>query len=125
MIVFLIIGGALGILTIILSFIELLPFFKAVSQLNRYTNCHGIGAKLVYPIRLISLLPKAAPVLLDIGIAFLCGSIGLSGGVTGALIGLIISATASLLVKFFRHVILPGLNRTRAEDLRDWRLAHE
>ncbi len=106
----LIIGASVAIVNVVLTYTELMPFFQAIKQLNEYTSKHGsIYNRCVYPFRFISILPKAAPLLLDATIAVICGSIGLSGGVYGALIGITIGFSASMLVKFHRHFIAPKM----------------
>jgi hypothetical protein len=105
----LVIGAVIAIVNVVLTYTELIPFFKSVKQLNQYTARRGIGARLVYPIRFISLMPKLTPLVLDATIAIIAGSIGLGGGVYGALIGLTLGFTASLMVKIHRHFISPKI----------------
>lgn len=120
----LILGVLMGFLTVILSFIELVPFFNAVSQLNSYSKSRGPIAWIWYPFRLITLLPMCSPILLDVSVAMICGGIGLSGGPTAATIALVISASASLLVKFYRHILGPMFKKKHELDINDWRLAN-
>ena len=108
MIVLLLIGFAIAIATIIMSYIELVPFFKAINQLNSFTTKYPtINNRMLYPVRFISLLKLALPVALDIILAAACGLIGLGGGVIGALIGLMISFIASCMLKIHRYYIAP------------------
>jgi hypothetical protein len=104
------IGAIIAIINVILTYNELMPFFKALKQLNYYSTTYPtIRNRMAYPIRFISILPKAFPLVLDIIIAIMSGSIGLSGGVYGALIGLSIGFTASILVKIHRRFISPRI----------------
>jgi hypothetical protein len=104
------IGAIVAIVNVVLTYTELMPFFQAIKQLNEYTSRRGnIYNRMVYPFRFVSLLPKAAPLVLDAAIAMICGTVGLSGGVYGALIGLTLGFTASMLVKFHRHFIAPKM----------------
>lgn len=107
----LIIGCAIAILNVALTYLELLPWFKSLSHIPT----RGWANKMVYPFRWIGHLPKATPLALDGGVAVACGAIGLGGGVYGALIGLTIGFSASLLVKFHRHVIAPRLKEKEEE----------
>jgi hypothetical protein len=98
----------------------MLPFFRALKSLNVYTDKHSnIKNRMAYPFRFISILPKAAPIVLDVGVALAMGSIGMSGGVYGALIGLSIGFTASLLLKIHRHFISPRIKTNKDS----WKLA--
>jgi hypothetical protein len=120
----LIIGLVLMIFSIAMSFYELMGFFNAVGQLNRFTAkrrsfLKTVGSFLMYPFRLITLLPKLMPVALDAIIMVVCGSIGLNGGTTGAIIGLMASAIASILVRVYRR-----MNKHNSVSDEDWRLAH-
>lgn len=106
----LLVGGVIAIATVIMSYIELMPFLKALKQLNNYTsNLPTIRNRMMYLPRFISLLPMAWPPLMDIGLAAACGLLGLNGGVIGALIGLIISFAASVALKVHRHIIAPRM----------------
>lgn len=121
----LLVGCTMGIISIILSFIELMPWFKAVGKLNRFTAAQkgavkGTVAYMLYPFRFISLLPMASPLLLDSIVVLVAGGMGLSGGPTAATIALTISAAASLLVKIYRHLIAPR-NKREKNDLATWR----
>ena len=125
----LLIGCLMGIVSVILSFIELMPFFNSCARLNSYTKGRmhagllaGIFASFAWPFRFISLLPKAAPLLLDIVIVVAMGGIGLTGGPTAATISLTISSAASLLVKFYRHVLAPIARKKYVAYAEDWRL---
>lgn len=103
-------GALIAIINVILTFQELMPFLKAITQLHTYTKLNPSFANYFwYPVRFISILPKAMPLVLDTTIAIVCGSIGLGGGVYGALIGITIGFTASLLVKFYRRYISPKI----------------
>ncbi len=111
MIILLVIGAVLALATVVMSYIELIPFFKAMRQLNDYTEQYpSIKNKILYFPRFIVTLKYAGPVVFDTGIAVVCGLIGLSGGVIGALIGLTISFIASLMLKIHRHFIAPKLD---------------
>lgn len=103
----LIIGGVIAIATVVMTYLELIPFFKDLKELNMHTNT--FKDRIAYPFRFIGLLPKLFPVLIDIGISAGCSFIGLSGGVMGALIGLFIGFAASCMVKIHRHWISPRL----------------
>ena len=102
----LLIGGVVGISTVIMSYIELIPFLKALKQLNQRSE--SITDRLVYPVKFIGLLPLAWPTFVDLGLACACGFLGLNGGVLGCLIGLTISFAASCALKIHRHVIAPS-----------------
>ena len=105
-----IIGAVIAITNVILTYNELIPLFKSIKQLNAYTKTHPtFGNHFMYMFRFISLLPKASPLLLDVTIGVIAGSIGLSGGVYGALIGLTLGFTASLIVKIHRHFVDPKI----------------
>jgi hypothetical protein len=106
MYIILAIGSILAIINVVLTYNELLPFFKAVKQLNDYTNNNGVKDKLLYPFRFVTLIPKLFPLALDATIAIVCGMIGMGGGVFGALIGITMGFTASLLVKFNRKFVM-------------------
>lgn len=104
------IGALVAIINVVLTYTELMPFFKALKQLNSYTTTYGrFGDRILYPFRFVTILPKLLPLVLDISVALVCGCIGLSGGVYGALIGLTLGFTASLMVKFHRHFIAPKI----------------
>jgi hypothetical protein len=105
-----IVGACIAILNVVLTYVELIPFFQSISKLNSYTRMKpGVATWFKYPFRFISILPKAAPLALDGTIALVAGGIGLNGGVFGALIAITIGFTASLLVKVHRHWIAPRL----------------
>jgi len=98
------IGALVAIVNLMLTYVELLPFIKAVSQLNKFTKSKSNPYDwFLYPFRFCSILPKAFCLAIDVGIAVVCGSIGLNSGVFGALIGLSLGFTASLLVKAHRY----------------------
>jgi len=98
------IGAGVAIINLMLTYVELLPFITAVGQLNGYTKSHSNPVNWVlYPIRFTQILPKAFCLAIDVGIAVVCGGIGLNSGVFGALIGLSLGFTASLLVKAHRY----------------------
>jgi hypothetical protein len=101
MMMFLGIGAVIVVLTVIMSYLELIPFLKAIHTIPSVTT----GDRLLYPIRFITVLPLAWPALCDVGVAFICGSIGLNGGVMGALIGLMFSFTVSVAIKIHRHFV--------------------
>ncbi|MCK9429389.1 MAG: hypothetical protein M0R17_05255 [Candidatus Omnitrophica bacterium] len=120
MLIILCIGTLIAIINVILTYNEMLPFFKALKSLNVYTDKHSnIKNRMAYPFRFISILPKGAPIVLDVGVALAMGSIGMSGGVYGALIGLSIGFTASLLLKIHRHFISPRIKTNKDS----WKLA--
>jgi len=114
------IGGCIAISTVIMSYIELLPFFRALKQLNDYTtNNPSISNRLAYPVRFLSILRLAWPTVIDIVLACACGFLGLNGGVLGCLIGLTISFAASCALKVHRHFISPRLKSNST----NWRIA--
>jgi hypothetical protein len=105
-----IIGISISLINVVLTYNELIPFFAAIKQLNHFTTARpSFSNHFFYAFRFIAILPKAAPLLLDLAIGIIAGSIGLSGGVYGALIGLSIGFTASLLVKIHRHFVDPKI----------------
>ena len=114
------VGAVIAIINVVLTYYELMPFFKALKQLNSYTtsNPSTINGILYLP-RFITILPKTFPIILDVVIAVACGSIGLGGGVYGALIGLSIGFTASLLLKIHRHYISPRIKT----NTKTWRIS--
>lgn len=115
------IGSIIAIVNVILTYNELIPFFAALKQLNLFTSSHpSFKNKFMYAFRFLSLIPKLMPLALDILVALAAGSIGLSGGTYGALIGLTIGFTASLLIKFHKHFIAPNIKATST----NWRYSH-
>lgn len=115
----LLIGSIIAIVNVILTYNELIPFFAAVKQLNLYTDtCPSFINRFKYPFRFLTLTPKLMPLALDIIVAMAAGSIGLSGGTYGALIGLTIGFTASLLIKFHKHFVAPNI---KASNSTTWR----
>jgi hypothetical protein len=108
------------VVSIGMSFYELMGFFKAVGQLNHFTlKKRNFGNFFLYPFRFITLLPKLMPVALDALIIVICGSIGFNGGTIGGIIGLMASAVASILVRVYRR-----MNKNNGVSDEDWRLAH-
>lgn len=108
LLIMLLIGGVIAIATVVMSYLELIPFLRALKQLNTFTgNYPTFKNHLLYSFRFLSLLKLAYPVMIDVVLAGACGLIGLSGGVLGALIGLIISFSASVALKVHRHWISP------------------
>lgn len=106
----LVIGAVIAIINVVLTYNELIPWLSSLKQLKHYTETTGgIYNRLMYIPRFIYLLPKAKPLALDAIIAVVAGSIGFSGGVYGALIGLTIGFTASLLVKVHRKFVDPKI----------------
>lgn len=116
-----IIGAVIAITNVILTYNELIPFFTSIKQLNAYTKTYqSFSNHFMYMFRFISLLPKAAPLALDIIIGTVAGMIGLSGGVYGALISLTLGFTASLIVKIHRRFVDPKIKIQRGT----WKVAH-
>lgn len=109
MYIILAIGALIAIINVVLTYQELIPFFTAMKQLNIYTTNGKWIDRFLYPFRFITLIPKCVPLAIDATIAIVCGSIGLGGGVFGALIGITIGFTASLLVKVHRRYISPKI----------------
>ena len=110
MLIFLAIGAAIALATVIMSYMELMPWLKAVKQLNSYTQKYPTYLnKMVYPLRWLRLLKLAWPVIIDVGLSMCFGFIGLNGGVIGALIGLCISFFVSCALKIHRHWIAPKI----------------
>jgi hypothetical protein len=118
----LLIGAIVAIINVVLTYTELIPFFKAFKQLNSYTsNNPSFKNRMAYPFRFITILPKLMPLVLDGTIAAISGGIGLGGGVYGALIGLTLGFTASLMVKVHKHFIEPKI---KTEVNHGWKIAN-
>lgn len=110
MYIILAIGALIAIINVVLTYQELIPFFKALKQLNEFTTKNpSVLNRAAYLPRFITLIPKLIPLAIDATIALVCGGIGLGGGVFGALIGITIGFTASLLVKVHRRYISPKI----------------
>jgi len=106
----LLIGAVIAVINVVLTYNELIPFFVALKQLNAYTKAFPtLSNRTAYVFRFLRITPKLTPLILDGTIAIAAGALGLNGGVYGALIGLTLGFTASLLVKFHRHFIAPRL----------------
>ena len=110
LLIILAVGAVIAIASVVMSYLELIPFFKAVQQLNRYTKSNPTFKNhFLYAFRFASLLRLALPVVVDIGISALCAAMGLAGGVVGCMIALIISFAVSCAIKIHRHWIAPKL----------------
>ena len=94
MIVFTVLILSMGVLSAIFWWIEAQPFVSAVKELRTDT----FGEKFTYFFRFLGQLPKAMPLLIDlgatIGLAYLFGL----GGVVGTALGLTISNVLSIAI---------------------------
>jgi hypothetical protein len=108
MFILLMIGLILALGTVLMSYWELIPWFKAVKHLNTFTDANPTFTnQFLYMFRFISTLKYAWPVIIDLIVAFACGFIGLAGGVIGALIALMMAFSVSAIFKIHRHWISP------------------
>jgi len=97
------IGIIIAIINVGMTYLELIPFLDAVHHLNHYSKANNsFKNRFLYSFRFISLLPKASPCLLDIGINIAATAIGMGSGLLGALTGQAISLVASILVRVYR-----------------------
>lgn len=85
-------------LSIAINIAQLQPTFKAFSKLNAKKNT--VINKLLYLPRAIMILPLLVKALfLDTVIIAIGGGAGLSGGVTGFILGLALSCMISMAIK--------------------------
>lgn len=115
--------ACIGLFFIVLSGIvnalELRKFFVALATLNMRTTT--VTARILYPIRLIKLLPTLAPLIPDVIMMMTGGMVGLGGGVLGFIIGIGGTCCITLIIKFFMKLAKAEARR----KVRDWELAHE
>jgi hypothetical protein len=91
-------GIGVILLSIVINILQVQPGLKALAQLNAST--YGWGDRMLYPFRFICIAPKLfGPILLDIIIVGIGGTVGLGGGVMGFILGMSASCLLSMAIK--------------------------
>lgn len=98
MVAIILIGLFFILLSGIVNIIESMKFFKALNVLNKHTKT--FKDKMLYPFRLIGLLPLLWRIIPDVLFMGLAGTIGLGGGVMGSVIAMGGTCLLTLLVKW-------------------------
>jgi hypothetical protein len=91
-------GIGVILLSIVINIVQVQPGLKALAELNETT--YSFSDKMLYPFRFICIMPKLlGPILLDIIVVGIGGSVGLGGGVIGFIIGMSASCLLSMAIK--------------------------
>jgi hypothetical protein len=87
---------------VILTWVELKPYFKAKQEIRILYRTRHIGAWR-YCFRNISILPKIWPACIDGLVVVLAGWVGLSGSLIGAAATMLAGFATSCLIKYNRY----------------------
>lgn len=113
MLILALVGLFFILLSGIMNAIELRRFFKALNLLNQCTIT--MKDKIIYPIRLVKISKYLTPVIPDLILMALSGSVGLGGGV----IGFIISMGGTCFVTICIKIALK-LNKYKGSSVKDF-----
>lgn len=97
MLVLCLIGLFFIVLSGIINAIELRRFFRALAQLNATTVT--TIEKIQYPVKFIAISRYLAPLIPDVILMSLAGTIGLGGGVVGSIVAMGGTCMVTLIIK--------------------------
>lgn len=86
----------------IVNILESMKFFKALGILNNHTKT--FMDRILYPFRLICLLPMLWRIIPDICFMAVAGTVGLGGGVMGSIIAIGGTCALTLLLKLVLRI---------------------
>lgn len=111
------VGLGVILLSLTINIWQLQPGIRAVAELNEGTR-HGNWTDLMlYPFRFICILPKLlGPIVLDILVVGIGGTVGLGGGVVGFILGISASCMLSIAIKISIAVNKHSAKRRLVEE---------